>query len=357
MFFSSCFPKSIPKLNDKLCRAVIERNNDVVLSLLEQGARIDIDLSSIIGYYNGQDYQPAPAWGKLPLVHAAAIIPGNNKVLLTLFAKGADAKQVYEAPAYEGSGSILHNALTVHSDTDIINTLLAAGLDINQRNSKGMTPIQSYLNGRSYNPGFITILISKGAVLTDKDVSIILRRSVGGSGDYELLRACHTKRINLIPIDGGTILHHIAKGDASHKLEEIVQDFGLTREDYNKPDNNGRTPLSFAADNIPRGRNVSDKSTVLLRSLLEQRVVIDSADKDGKTPLMYAIASCNLSAVQLLVQGGADLHAVTKDGRTIADFLLESYKFCNEEVTVEISEYLNLSLSLQSSQAVRLTLT
>lgn len=356
MLFSSCRAKPL-NLSTELTAAIIARNNTKVLQLLDRSPPLNVPSSVRTDYSRAMVamIEPGLAWGQLPLIHLAAMIPGNNKVLLSLLDKGADVSVVYETKSIKESGTILHNALAVHQDVQIISTLLSKGLDINAANCKGITPIQVAINSRkndaednSSKVNVLKLLISNGAKLTAEDMKKMVKTTDDRPGEYELLKTCHDKKMDLTPVAGSGILHHFARKNTNCNVAQLIKDFGLAFDDFDKPDSTGRTPLSLAAE-------FSKYNTAFLASLLNNKFQIDSRDDFDLTPLMYAVANGNLEAARLLVQHGADLHAVTMDNKTLADSLIACRKNCNPEVANSMSEYINVSLALKATRTTKLS--
>lgn len=73
------------------------------------------------------------------------------------------------------------------------------------------------------------------------------------------------------------------------------------------PDNKGRTPLSWAAEN---------GHTVVSETLLRQGAAADSKDSDGMTPLTWAAKRGHEGIVRLLLREGADPDSVCDSQRT-----------------------------------------
>lgn len=78
--------------------------------------------------------------------------------------------------------------------------------------------------------------------------------------------------------------------------------------DLNVAQNNGNTALHLAAGH---------GNTEMMEVLVEYGAEVDARNNKGHTPLHRAVASCKFDAVQFLVlEGGADVTTVTKDGMT-----------------------------------------
>ena len=53
-----------------------------------------------------------------------------------------------------------------------------------------------------------------------------------------------------------------------------------------------------------------------VRQLLAAGVPIDAAERDGRTPLMAALTSCQYAAAEALITAGADVHAADQRGES-----------------------------------------
>merc|ERR1712194_175950 len=107
---------------------------------------------------------------------------------------------------------------------------------------------------------------------------------VGSSADFNHKDRC-----------GRNTLHYAAKANTPvvAKLLALGQDMELQ-------DNIGQTPLFFAAaSESPHGLQI-------LELLLEQRAACDQKDKQGDTPLVYAVKRGNVDICRRLLQQGAD---------------------------------------------------
>jgi ankyrin repeat protein len=104
--------------------------------------------------------------------------------------------------------------------------------------------------------------------------------------------------------------------------KDLVRFLIAAKSEINAKDNNGRTALSFAAE---QGNNsVSEE-------LLKNGANINLADNEGKTPLMWACEKGHPKMIQLLLQRKADVQAKDKQNKTaamIVQELAERYKQC-----------------------------
>jgi ankyrin repeat protein len=78
----------------------------------------------------------------------------------------------------------------------------------------------------------------------------------------------------------------------------------------------GRTVLHTAAERESRSK--------FIRFFLDHGADIESRDAHGRTPLLVAALERNLDAITVLLEAGADVHAVDNEGLTALHFTINS---------------------------------
>ena len=140
--------KSVESLNKELLKKVVSATKgSEIKALLKEGA----------------DVHAQNEWGMTPVMLAAQYNP-NVSVLKAVLEAGAD---IFETePKYRSNA--LHLAANKSSSPKIIDTLLAAGADLNARNYLGETPLIMAVNT---NPEtrIVSELIKKGADINARD--------------------------------------------------------------------------------------------------------------------------------------------------------------------------------------------
>lgn len=104
------------------------------------------------------------------------------------------------------------------------------------------------------------------------------------------------------------------EGDWLHKLfataehEQIVNALITKMQDVNSADREGKTPLHYA---------VIGQNAKTLALLIENEARVDIADNVGKTPLYYAVANNQTEMIKTLVGANAKVDVVDKLGRPL----------------------------------------
>ena len=243
----------------------------------------------------------------------------------------------------EGGLNAFHIAAHLHDDKDVIKILIEAGLDVNQRDNLGKTPLfyavyegrvgmikQLLKNGASpficsYNeeyPLFIawekgnkmtvalllrgiidrtqqdTLQLNSQLVQDDsQDCSIQLRRLIIS----ELLRV--KTRVSIQNKDGVTPLIIACR----YQLEGFTDCLLACGANPNLGMVQGLTPLFIAAQ---------EGSTAVVRLLLRKGADINTRSWCNETPLMAAARNGKRDIVQLLIAHGAELDAANNCGFT-----------------------------------------
>jgi ankyrin repeat protein len=100
----------------------------------------------------------------------------------------------------------------------------------------------------------------------------------------------------------------------SFNAQEVIQALLKSKASVNVKDDDGRTPLMFAAQ-YGKNQHFAD--------LLGAGAQVNAKDKDGWTPLMYAATYGRFNCIDGLLQAGADPKMQANDGMTAVLFALE----------------------------------
>ena len=222
----------------------------------------------------GCDVNAADAWNNtaLGLIIASASDSGHDwreDMVRSLLERGASV-----CIKREGGSNLLHNYRS--NNAAIARLLIEHGVNVNEvRSSDGLTPLMASKN---------SLLLDFGA------------------------------NCNVADLDGNTILHIVAK-DYNLKKETVEKflDAGASLTAQNQ---DGDTPLHIMSRNM---------SSEFLEFCLEHGGNLESRNHKGLTVLLHSFSSWGPNnKFRELIEGGADVHAIDYDGRTILHMLCKS---------------------------------
>ena len=285
----------------------------------------------------------APAHGATPdaVALSEAATAGNWVRVRALVASGLKGEDV-NALDRDGTRP-LHWAVRA-DEAEVVELLLKAGADAAARNRLGLTPL--YLAATNGNGRIVRALLDRGAdphqvERSGETILMVATRS----GNADAIRALLERGANpnatepqlqltalMIAADAGAtdavrvLLEHKAAihprsragsaparkmpckgqtGCGSHGAG-IVRG-GLPEQGYQPPIPGDMTALMFAA----REGHVD-----AARLLLDAGAELQAVDKNGITPLLMAISNNRISMARLLIERGADIHVKDWYGRT-----------------------------------------
>ncbi|XP_067668072.1 serine/threonine-protein phosphatase 6 regulatory ankyrin repeat subunit A-like [Haliotis asinina] len=265
--------------------ACLSDNPDIVDDLLSRGIT---------------DIESKDRMGRTPVMYAAE--QGNEKVLDLLVSRGCNLMVVDDR-----GRNILH-AACLSDNTDIVDDLLSRGItDIESKDRMARTPVM--YAAQKGNRKVVDLLVSKGCNLS-------------------------------VPDDRGrNIIHTVCLSDNTDIVEDLLCR-GIA--DTESTDGMGRTPVMYAAAEgngkvvdllVSKGCNLSAvddlgrniihaaclaESVDIVQDLLSHGIVeIESKDRMGRTPVMYAAEQGNKKVLDLLVSRGCNLSVVDDQGRNI----------------------------------------
>jgi ankyrin repeat protein len=151
------------------------------------------------------------------------------------------------------------------NDSESVKHLLAQGVDVNQKDEDGYTPLMKAV--RSHKEGFVRLLLKNGADARVK----------ASNGDTALHLACKA--------EDPTIVELLVSRARRESGEMLLQ---ASREGKKKS----------------------------VKLLLSGGVDVNFRDEHGNTPLMIASGRGRLAVIEALLDHGADIHAVNNQGIT-----------------------------------------
>ncbi len=229
--------------------------------------------------------------------------------------------------ARNGAGRTLAHGLAERGDEELLEFFLGRGADVNARDKAGRTPIRFVLSENFSG----TDRLKVAGVLSKRRADLKIR-----------------------DINDGAVLHDLArlpKDESTAELAALLLDNGA---EVDAVDKNGNTPLWFAilkpnlllinillahhADpNLPdaKGRTLLHRLSYvefsgwghdgpagvdrLLQLLLNNGAMVSAKDRDGRTPLHFALADGRYTLARILLDNGADANAKDNAGRTPMD--------------------------------------
>ncbi|QYT04338.1 ANK_REP_REGION domain-containing protein [Trichoderma simmonsii] len=190
-----------------------------------------------------------------------------------------------------------------------LRALLSCGAHIEAANKDGLTPLSYAVLGSKETA--IRLLLDRGAQIdaADEGARTPLMYAAGCHGDW---------------LHGSRAHKNQDRGNQAHGNQVIVRLLLDRGAQVETADKDGRTPLMYAAG---CHGNQANGNEVIARLLLDQGAQVETADKDGRTPLMYA-AGCrgNEAVVRLLLDRGAQIEAVSNEGRTSLSYAVQVYE-------------------------------
>lgn len=217
------------------------------------------------------------------------------------------------------SGETLLMAAASGSNYELVKFFVDKGLEVNATDKYGNTVVHYLVQHNPANgPKIIDFLVNKGAnhnqknfrgqsplMLAARDSSLELTRWFINSGDS----------VNNRDEDGNTALHYACFGvphSGENRIVSVLVEAGALAD---ARDNMGRTPLMLAC-------NSSDISAA--RFLLSHGANVNSQSDSGWTSLMYAARWGQMELIELLIRNGANLGIKNSDGMT-ATMIAEKY--------------------------------
>ncbi|MHC4905690.1 MAG: ankyrin repeat domain-containing protein [Planctomycetota bacterium] len=392
--------------------AVSLRQNEKVISLLEHGALLQRSngkkgtlIHEAISHCNDDVIKKMLECGGEKLLYTKGDTIPNYPVEMAIDISGdidIDGKKVASmlldhmdlSYTDEHGNNLLHREC-MRGDVELIQMLLEKGMDVNAKNSQGLTPLRL---AKDYNNGpkeekIVTLLLSSGA----KESKVKEEDCEPPFIEQDFIAELKQKsNLNERDENRRTSLHYAAY----HGYLEAVMYLLSKDVDVNVQDAEGMTPLCFsvAAGNIeitkklldagarldvtdnlglsPLNWAITQEETVagkyeLIRILIDKGAPINGTEKSyppvfsaigaqsdkaleiliqngadvnilnstGETPLMQAIRSENIEGFRILLENGADIQKKNKHGYSVIDILNKVENPIRQKFEETIKEY------------------
>lgn len=245
-----------------------------------------------------------------PITAAASSGQKNTGIYDAFFKAGIDPKKKYQDGA-----NLLLMAIPYDKDLVLTNYFVSKGMSLKDVDNNGNTAF-NYAT-RTGNVPFLKTLLEKGVKSTDNALIFAAqgsRRETNTLETYKYLVEDLKLKPTVTTKSGETVLHFLV---TKPNQTEIINYFLNKGADANKADNDGNTPLMVAA---------SARETASLEQLLPIVKNNNSQNVKGESALTFAVKAGTPSAVELLLNKGADAKVVDKEGNNLGFYLIQSYR-------------------------------
>jgi ankyrin repeat protein len=194
------------------------------------------------------------------------------------------------------------------TQTAIARLLLEHGVNVNDRDSEGFTPLLRAAQSGAANVA--ELLLNRGADINARDSygDTVLGAAVGAldveSNHTEIVTFLLDRGANINALSGSETVLQIAAQDDNEALFRLLLARGAN---VNEQDDFGRTVLIDVAQS---------GSPTLLRLLLAHGAQVNARDENGWTALMCAAFGDQPDNVRLLLESGADFRLKNQAGAT-----------------------------------------
>ncbi|MFV8337209.1 ankyrin repeat domain-containing protein [Flavobacterium sp. RSP29] len=258
----------------------------------------------------GSDITLEDSQGYTPITFAANNGQNNTAVYEALFKAGIDPKKKYK----DGINLLL---MAIPSDKNLTLTtyFVTKGLSLKDIDNDGNTAFN--YAARTGNVTLLKTLLEKGVKYTDNALIIAAqgsRRDANTIETYKYLVEELKIKPTVTSKTGETVLHFLV---GKSNQTEIINYFLAKGVDANKADNEGNTALMVAA---------ASREITALELLLPIVKNNNLQNSKGESALTMAVKSGTPEAVALLLNKGAAVNVLDKDGNNLGYYLIQSYR-------------------------------
>lgn len=258
----------------------------------------------------GSDINLEDSKGETPLTFAAVGGQTNTALYDAFFKAGIDPKK-----KYKDGLNLLLMAIPTDKNLALATYFETKGMSLKDVDTDGNTAFN--YAAKSGNITLLKSLLEKGVKYTD---NVLLFAAQGSRRDATSLETYKylVEDLKIKPTatskSGETVLHLLA---SKPNQTEIINYFLSKGVDANKADNEGNTPLMVAA---------SARDTAALELLLPIVKNTNLQNGKGESALTMAIKLGTPEAATLLLEKGADVKVLDKEGNNLGFYLVQSYR-------------------------------
>jgi ankyrin repeat protein len=259
----------------------------------------------------GSDLTLEDSHGALPITAAASNGVTNTAVYEAFFKAGVDPKT-----KYANGTNLLLMAIPFDKDLTLSNYFVSKGISFKDIDQDSSTAFD--YAARTGNLTLLKLILEKGVQPTDNAILFAAqgsRRDANTLETYKYLIEDLKLKPTATNNDGQNAIHFLV---TKAKQTEIINYFLAKGIEANKPDNDGNTPLMIAASGKePNGT---------LEQLLPIIKNINTLNKKGESALTKAIQNGTPENASLLLDKGAAINVLDKNGNNLAFYLIDSYR-------------------------------
>ncbi|MCG9792534.1 ankyrin repeat domain-containing protein [Flavobacterium algicola] len=258
----------------------------------------------------GSDVNLEDSHSSFPITAAASSGVQNTAVYDAFFKAGINPTQKYQ----DGANLLL---LSIASDKnlDLATYFATKGMSLKDVDANGSTAFD-YV-AKSGNISLLKTLLSKGVKPTDNALLFAAQGSRRESNTISVYQYL-INEVKLNPRvqnkEGETALHLIAnKADQNEIITYLIANGAAS----NAVDKEGNTPLMIAA---------TSRDIAALELLLPLAKDKNAENSKGQTALSSAVVSGTPEAVALLLENGANVAILDKEGNNLGYYMIQSYR-------------------------------
>ncbi len=259
----------------------------------------------------GSDVNLEDSHSAFPITAAASSGQSNTAIYEALFKAGVDPKK-----KYANGANVLLTAIPFDKNLVLTNYFITKGMSLAAVDDDGSNAFD--YAARTGNQTLLKTLLEKGVKPTDNALLIAAqgsRRDANTLETYKYLVEDLKIKPTATNKDGQNVFHSLV---TKSNQTEIINYFLTKGVDINKADNDGNTPLMNAVS----GRETNESLAQLLPLIKN----INIQNKKGESALTKAIQSGTAETVALLLEKGADIKVLDKDGNNLAFYVVDSYR-------------------------------